>query len=90
MSETTPTPFGSKCDILGELWVSYKNDPEFQEFMEYNDLGLPLAYALSAEIITATPKAEMFVSETFELLLAALGRETDEGYETLADLLALE
>lgn len=87
MSDTTS--FANKCDILGELWVSYKNDPEFSDFMEYNDLGLPLAYAVSAEIIENSPKLEMFVNETFELLLAALGKETDEGYESLADLLNL-
>ena len=89
MSETTTTPFGNKCDILGELWVSYKNDQEFSDFIEYNDLGLPLAYAVSSEIIEVSPKLEMFVNETFELLLAALGKETDEGYESLADLLNL-
>lgn len=89
MSEANETPFGSKCDILGELWVSYKNDQEFAEFIEYNDLGLPLAYAVSTEIIPASPKLEMFVNETFELLLAALGKETDEGYDTLGDLLNL-
>lgn len=87
MSDTTT--FSNKCDILAELWVSYKGDPEFSDFMEYNDLGLPLAYAISSEIISAEPKSEMFVNETFELLLAALGKETDEGYESLADLLNL-
>lgn len=89
MSEKSTTTFTNKCDILGELWVSYKNDAEFADFIEYNDLGLPLAYALSSEIVEVTPKAEMFVNETFELLLAGLGRETDEGYETLADLLTI-
>jgi hypothetical protein len=88
MSETTTT-FANKCNILGELWVSYKNDPEFSDFIEYNDLGLPLAYAVSSEIIEASPKLEMFVNETFELLLAGLGRETDEGYESIEDLLNL-
>ena len=89
MSNENETTFTNRCDILGELWIQYKNDQEFSDFIEYNDLGLPLAYAVSAEIIEVSPKLEMFVNETFQLLLAALGKETDEGYETLGDLLNL-
>ena len=87
MSDTTN--FASKCDILADLWVNYKNDPEFQDFIQYNDLGLPIAYAISSEIIESSPKAEMFVNETFQLLLAAVGREEDTGFESLADLFNL-
>lgn len=86
MTDSTPTSFDAKCDILGELWVEYKNDVEFEDFIEYNDLGLPLAYALATEIVTKTPKAELFVNETFDLLLTGL-ELADEGFETLADLL---
>lgn len=86
MSETTSTPFSNRCDILGELWITYKNDTEFQDFIEYNDLGLPLAYAVSSEIVDATPKVEMFINETWELFLAGLERE-DEGFETLSDIM---
>lgn len=82
----TETTFTNKCVILSELWASYKSDPEFADFIEYNDLGLPLAYLLNAEIVEVTPKAEMFVNETFELFLAALGRE-DEGFDSLSDFL---
>lgn len=86
MSETNSTTFEAKCNILGDLWVGYKKDEEFSDFIEYNDLGLPLAYAISAEIIEPSPKAELFINETFELLLAGLAKE-DEGFESLEDLL---
>lgn len=87
MSETASTHFSNKCDILAELWVTYKNDEEFQDFFQYNDLGLPLAYALSTDIVKPTDKSEMFVNETFDLLLSGLEIE-DSGFETLDDLLA--
>lgn len=86
--QTSPTPFLTKSSILGELWLDYRKDPEFQDFIEYNDLGLPLAYAISEGMIEKSPIAENYVLETFEVLLAGLGIE-DEGFETLDELLGL-
>lgn len=83
------TKFSSRCEILGDLWVAYKGDPEFEDFISYNDLGLPLAYAIATEIVTPTPKAEMFVNETFELLLSGL-ELSDEGFDSLDDILGVE
>lgn len=88
MSDTQKTPYTNKCDILGELWLSYKQNEDFEDFFEYNDLGLPLAYAISAGIVKATPEAEIFVNETFDLLLGAVGRESDEGFESIEDVFA--
>lgn len=86
--QTSPTPFLTKSSILGELWLDYRKDPEFQDFIAYNDLGLPLAYAISEGMIEKSPIAENYVLETFEVLLAGLGIE-DEGFETLDELLGL-
>jgi hypothetical protein len=80
------TTFEAKCDILAEVWVQYKHDPEWGDFVEYNDLGLPLAYAISTEIVTSTPKAQILVNETFVLLLSALGVE-DDAFESFDDLM---
>ena len=52
MSEITTTPFSSKCEILGELWLKYRADyPDLEDFIEYNDLGLPIAYAIANDIV---------------------------------------
>lgn len=59
-----------------------------EDFITYNDLGLPLAYAIDTEIIKSTPKAEMFINETWEVLLAGLNIQ-DDGFDSLDDLLAL-
>lgn len=89
MTDSATTPFSNRCSILAELWVEYKNDVEFEDFIEYNDLGLPLAYAISAEIISVSKVAENFVNETFDMLLDILGLESDTGFETLADVFVL-
>jgi hypothetical protein len=86
MSETS---FFDKAAILADLWLNYRNDEEFQDFIEYNDLGLPLAYGVDNEIVVVTDKVVAFVEETFELLLEGLDVE-DTGFETLDDILGLE
>jgi hypothetical protein len=82
MSETT---LENKALILSELWLGYKNDQNFEDFFSYNDLGLPLAYAVANNIVKATEVSNKFVNETFELLLASLEVE-DEGFSELDDI----
>ncbi len=82
MSETTSE---NKASILSELWLGYKNDDNFEDFFAYNDLGLPLSYAIDNGIVKATDIANKFISETFELLLASLEVE-DQGFESLDDV----
>jgi hypothetical protein len=82
------TSFSKRCEILADLWLNYKNDEQFQDFIEYNDLGLPLAYSIDNNIIEASPRAEEFIDEAFMILLAGLDAE-DTGFESLDDLLDL-
>lgn len=79
------TSFGNKCEILGDLWLNYREDEEFKDFIEYNDIGLPLAYIIANQIVQTTPVAEKFVNETFDLLLSGMEVE-DTGFESLDDL----
>jgi len=85
--EDKETPFETKCEILSDLWMNYKTDLEFKEFIEYNDIGLPLAFALSEEMATANERGKTFIQETFTLLLASLDIKEDTGFESLDDLL---
>jgi hypothetical protein len=84
--EVAETEYTYKCLILADLWMNYRDDEEFLEFCEYNDLGLPLSYCIANGIVESTPLAEQFVNETFRLLLEGLEIE-DLGYELLDDLL---
>jgi hypothetical protein len=88
MTEITTTLFSDKCQILAELWLGYRSEPEFEDFLEYNDLGLPIAYALANGIVKSTEMAERFVEETFDLLLAALEIE-DDGWDNLDQMLSI-
>lgn len=84
MNETT---FENKCSILSQVWIEFRDDQNFAQFMSYGDLGLPLAYAIDNSIVAPTADAETFVNEVFELLLGILGIDEDTGFETLDDIL---
>jgi len=83
------TDFEMRCEILGDLWLNYREDEGFESFIEYNDIGLPLAYLLSAKVVkTVDDMARAFVDETFDLLLASLELEEDIGFTSLEELLS--
>jgi hypothetical protein len=82
------TSYTDKCSILAELWLNYRSDESFQDFIEYNDLGLPLAYAIDNDIVKSSEMAQRFVEETFDLFMASLSVE-DTGFETLVEVLEL-
>ena len=83
---TMTTNFLNKTSILAELWMNYRDDEGLQDFVEYNDLGLPLAYFLYNELVLPTKQSEIYIEETFSLLVAALEVE-DIGFESLDEML---
>lgn len=76
------TTIENKTAILADLFLNYRGDEEFTDFISYNDIGLPVAYAIDNGIVKGTDLSEQFINETFELLIAALGIK-DVGFETL-------
>jgi hypothetical protein len=81
------TEFISQCDILSELWMNYRNEIDFQDFIEYNDIGLPLAFAINEGIVdNPTEAAQSFVTEAFTIFIEALGIK-DEGFNNLTEVL---
>lgn len=80
------TTFDNKALILGQLWLNYKSDDELSDFFEYNDLGLPLAFAFAEGIVNHTPTLEQYINESWNLLIEGLDIE-DVGFEDITDLL---
>jgi len=85
-----PTNFETKCAILSDLWLNYKDNVELEDFVEYNDLGLPLAYLIHTNLVTVTEEGMPYVDETFNLLCTALGLDSDEEYTSLNELMELQ
>jgi hypothetical protein len=83
---TMPNDFSNKTTILAELWMNYRDDEQLKDFIEYNDLGLPMAYFLMNELVLPTKQSEVYVNETYELLISSLGAQ-DLEFESLDELL---
>ena len=79
------TSFENKCNILADLWMNYRFDKKFEDFVDYNDIGLPLAFMVSEDLVKPGAMAKSMLEESFDVLLAAMKVE-DTGFESLDDL----
>ena len=80
--------FSDKCGILGQFWFEFREDDKLKDFIEYNDIGLPLAWFIASGVVQPLPMAEDYVNESFNLFLAALNL-TEEEVEPFDNLEAL-
>ena len=62
-----------KTGVLGSLWIQFRDSEEFETFMDYNDIGLPMAYYLAEGLVKElTPLGEQYILETFDMFSKAL------------------
>lgn len=80
------TPIETQAEILAELWMDYRDEDYFTDFVSYADLGLPLAYLLSNSIVSRTAEADKFISDTWETFLGLCGIDEDTGFDTLDEM----
>lgn len=81
------TDFSNKVKILADLWINYRDDENFEDFCDYNDLGLPLAYLIDNGLATSSELGNKYINETFDLFLTVVGVAEDTGFEGLDELL---
>jgi hypothetical protein len=79
------TDFRNICSILGKLYSTYKEDEEFKDFIDFNDLGLPLAYFVSENLCEVTDDGARYITETWTLFLAGLNLD-DTGWSDLDEV----
>jgi hypothetical protein len=80
------TDFNDQITILAELYANYKEDKGFKDFVEFNDLGLPLAYFTAEGLAVPSEDGMRYISETFELFVGSLGID-DTGFTSLEEML---
>ena len=81
------TDFSNQINILGEFYINYREDSELKDFLEFNDIGLPLAYLASEGLCEISEDGKKYVAESWEMFLLAMGI-TDEGFENLGEVFA--
>ena len=86
------TDFVTQCVILGELYENYKEEKDFKAFIEYNDLGLPLAY-LTAQglVVEVSDDGRRYIADTFEMFIKSIKLTEDDILEgmTLDEVLEI-
>jgi hypothetical protein len=80
------TSFEDVCSILSELWINHKEEKDFEDFISYNDLGLPIAFAIDSELVVPNDIAKKYIEETWFILLKSLDINEDPGFTCLEDL----
>jgi hypothetical protein len=80
------TTFQNKTIILGELWINYRGEEGFEDFIEYNDLALPFAFSIAEGLVEPQESMARFIEDAWLMLLTALKVE-DLDYTTLQELL---
>ena len=80
------TDFSDIAKILGKLYLQYRDDDTFEDFIEYNDVGLPLAYLSSENLCEVSEDGKRYILETWDLFLAALNIK-DTGFDSLEEML---
>ena len=81
------TDFTNICEILGSLYANYKDDEDLKDFIEFNDLGLPLAYFVSEGLAEVSDDGARYITETWQLFLASMDIQ-DTGWDSLDQIFA--
>lgn len=79
------TNFSNICIILGTLFENYKGDPKFSDFIEFNDIGLPLAYFQREGLAEVSQDGNKYILESWEIFVTSLGLE-DTGFSSLDEM----
>ena len=80
--------FQIECQILSDLYMNYRDSDVFSDFIEYNDIGVPLAHFMADGLIKELePIAKTYIAETYQLLFDALSIPVTHEYESLDELL---
>ena len=76
----------TKAEILVQFTQDYFNSGEYEEFFDYNDLGIPLSIAITQDMVILTNEGENLLEETWKELCLLFEADPDSEYETIDDL----
>ena len=86
-SQDHETSLEDKAQIIVEFLQDYKNDDEHEEFFEYNDLGIPLAIAITQDMVELTDSGLKVLEETWIRLCDLFDADVADSYDSIDDLI---
>ena len=76
----------TKAEILVQFTQDSFNDENYDEFFDYNDLGIPLSIAIIQDMVILTDSGEALLEETWIELCSLFEADPNGEYETIDDL----
>ena len=76
----------TKAEILVQFTQDSFNDENYDEFFDYNDLGIPMAIAVIQDMVILTDAGEALLEETWIELCNLFNANPDDEYESIDDL----
>jgi len=91
LSAKFSSSFFTKCAILSDVFINKSNEASLTEFIEYNDIGLPLAHRANlAKEIRDLDDEDLdnldYIDETWEQLCEVLEVDKDGDFTSFADM----
>ena len=76
----------TKAEILVQFTQDEFNSGDYEEFFDYNDLGVPLAIAINNDLVILTDAGEQLLDETWKDLCLLFEADPNGEYESIDDL----
>ena len=76
----------TKAEILVQFTQDEFNSGEYDEFFDYNDLGIPLSIAITQDMVILTDAGEQLLEETWTELCLLFEADPNGEYESIDDL----
>ena len=77
----------TKAEILVQFTQDEFNSGEYEEFFDYNDLGIPLSIAITQDMVILTDSGEQLLEETWIELCLLFNADPNLEYESIDDLM---
>ena len=80
------TDFSDRVSILSDLFMWHNGDAEWEEFFDIQDLGVPLAVAITQGGATPTDIGISWINESFDAMCEFLNIE-DTGFSVIDEMM---
>ena len=77
----------TKAEILVQFTQDYFNSDEYDDFFDYNDLGIPMSIAITQDMVILTDAGEQLLEETWIELCLLFNADPNLEYESIDDLM---
>ena len=77
----------TKAEIIVQFTQDQFNSGDYDEFFDYNDLGVPMSIAIDQDMVILTDKGEQLLEETWTELCLLFKADANLEYESIDDLM---